>query len=89
MKVSLNQDVEQFIHSQVKIGKYTSTDEVIVAGIKLLEEKERIYKGRFEEMRREVAVGVEASTRGEVIDGETVFRELQQKLSLVNKQPNE
>ena len=51
-----------------------------MAGIKLVEERERIYQGRFEELQREIAIGIEAAERGEVVDGETVFRNLQQRL---------
>lgn len=80
MNVSLTPELEQFIQNQVESGKYTSVDEVIVAGIKLLEERERIYKGRFEELKREIMIGIEAADRGELIDGETVFRELREKL---------
>ena len=80
MNISFTPELEQFIQSQVASGKYTSTEEVIVAGIKLLEERECIYKGRFEELQREVMVGVEASERGEVIDGEIFFRQLEHKL---------
>jgi len=80
MNVSLSSEIEKFIESQVESGKYPSAEEVIVAGIRLLEERERIYKGRFEELKREIMLGVEASQRGEVVDGETVFSQLQQKL---------
>jgi antitoxin ParD1/3/4 len=80
MSISLTPELEQFIQNQVASGKYTSTEEVIIAGIKLLEERENIYKGRFEELKREIAIGIEASERGEVIDGEIVFRQLEQKL---------
>lgn len=80
MNVSLSSEIEKFIESQVESGKYPSAEEVIVAGIRLLEERERIYKGRFEELKREIMLGVEASERGEVVDGETVFSQLQQKL---------
>ncbi|MFB2971744.1 type II toxin-antitoxin system ParD family antitoxin [Aerosakkonema sp. BLCC-F183] len=80
MNISLSSEIEKFIESQVESGKYPSAEEVIVAGIRLLEERERIYKGRFEELKREIMLGVEASERGEVIDGETVFFQLQQKL---------
>lgn len=80
MNISLTPELEQFIQDQVKSGKYSSVDEVILAGLKLLEEREYIYKGRFEELQREVMIGVEAAERGEVIDGEIVFHELQQKL---------
>jgi antitoxin ParD1/3/4 len=80
MNISFTPELEQFIQSQVESGKYASTEEVIFAGIKLLEERESIYQGRFEELQREIMIGVEASERGEVIDGETVFYKLQQKL---------
>lgn len=80
MNVSLTPELEQFIQSQLESGRYASSDELIIAGIKLLEEQERIYKGRFDELQREILIGIEASEQGEVVDGETVFRELEQKL---------
>lgn len=43
MNVSLSPELEQFIHSQVEGGKYTSAEEVIQAGIRLLEEQEHTY----------------------------------------------
>ena len=49
MNISLTPELEQFIQSQVASGNYTSPEEVIIAGIRLLEERERIYKGCFEE----------------------------------------
>lgn len=80
MNVSVTPELEQFIQSQVESGKYTSADEVILTGIRLLEERDRIYKGRFEELRQEVRIGIEASEQGQVVDGETVFHQLRQKL---------
>jgi hypothetical protein len=53
------------------------------------EERERIYKGRFEELRGEIMVGVEASERGEVVDGEIVFSQLQQKLQQLRDREGE
>ena len=80
MEIALTPEVEQFIRGQVASGKYSSAGEVILAGIKLLEERERLYQGRFEELQREIAIGIEAAERGEVVDGETVFQNLQDKL---------
>ncbi len=88
MNISFTPELEQFIQSQVSSGKYDSIEEVIVAGIKLLEERECIYQGRFAQLQREIAIGVEASERGEVIDGEVVFHQLQQKL-LSRRQQND
>lgn len=89
MNVSLTPEIEQFIQSQVESGKYTSPDEVILAALRAFEERERIYKGRFEELRREIMVGVEASERGEVVDGEIVFSQLQQKLQQLRDREGE
>ncbi len=80
MNVSLTPELEQFIYNQLESGKYASADEVIRAGLGLLAAQEHIYKGRFEELQREIILGIEASERGEIVDGETVFHELQQKL---------
>lgn len=80
MPITLPPELEQFIKNQVASGKYASTDEVFLAGIKLLQERENLYQGRFEELRREIMVGVEAAERGEFLDAETVMIGLQEKL---------
>ncbi len=80
MNVSLTPELQQFIQSQLESGRYASSDELIIALIKLLEERDRIYKSRFDELQRKIIIGIEASEQGEVVDGETVFRKLEQKL---------
>ena len=85
MNVSLTTDIEQFIHTQVESGKYASADEVIIAGIRLLEERERIYKGRFEELQREIMIGIEQLDRGEMLDGREVIEQLRQKNQALRK----
>ncbi|MFP4410976.1 type II toxin-antitoxin system ParD family antitoxin [Coleofasciculus sp.] len=82
MNVSLTPELEQFLQRQVEGGKYASPEDVILAALRAFAERERIYKGRFEELREEILVGVEASKRGEVVDGEMVFSQLEQKLLL-------
>lgn len=86
--MSLTPELEQFIHSQVESGKYSSVNEVILAGLRLLEERERIYKGRFEELQREVLIGSEQLERGEVVDGPTAMSELREKLQKRRAQVN-
>jgi antitoxin ParD1/3/4 len=77
MNLSLTPEVEQFIQIQLESGKYATAEEVVLAGIKLLEEQEKIYKERLEELKREIMIGIEASERGEVIDGEEFFQKMQ------------
>jgi len=79
MDVSLTLEIERFIHSQVESEKYGSAADVIQAGIRLLEERDSIYKGRFEELRQEVSIGVEQLDRGERLDGKAVIEQLRQK----------
>ncbi|MUG93468.1 type II toxin-antitoxin system ParD family antitoxin [Scytonema sp. UIC 10036] len=66
--------------NQVASGKYALSEEVVLAALQTFAERNRIYKGRFEELQQEIAIGVEASLREEVIDGETLFSHLQQKI---------
>jgi antitoxin ParD1/3/4 len=79
MEVLLTAELEQFIQSQVEKGAYASASDLILAGVKLLEERERVYQGRFEALQREVLVGVEQLDRGERLDGRQVIEQLRQK----------
>lgn len=85
MSISLTPELEEFIQSQIESGKYSSTEEVIIAGIKLLKERERIYKGRFEELKREIMVGVEQLEGGKRLDGREVIEKLRQRNQAIRK----
>ena len=52
---------------------------MILAGIRLLEERERIYKDRFKELQREIMIGVEQLDRQERLDSREVIEQLRQK----------
>ena len=81
MNIELTPELEQIIQQQLDSGNYKSIDEVIYAGVKLLDQLEKTYQGRYEELRQEVLQGIEASDRGEVIDSQVVFQNLQAKLN--------
>ncbi|MBG1270383.1 type II toxin-antitoxin system ParD family antitoxin [Nostoc sp. WHI] len=85
MNISLTTELEQFIQSQVASGKYSLSEEVILAGIRLFEERERIYKSRFEELQREIMIGVEQLDRGERLDSREVIEQLRQKNQTLRK----
>lgn len=80
MNITLTPELEQFVQRQIESGKYASAVEVVLAGVALLQDIDILYKGRFEELKQKVSEGVEAAERGEMIDSETVFRNLQIKL---------
>jgi len=71
------------IAQQIKTGKYQDDLVVIEEGLRLLAERDRIYRGRFEELKREVMIGVEELRRQEGINAEEVFSELEEDLQQI------
>jgi antitoxin ParD1/3/4 len=80
MQVSLPPEVEALLQRQLSSGKYQNALEVIVAGIKLLEQQEDIYQGRLSELQQEARIGLEASQQGKVVDGLTAMNQIRANL---------
>ena len=86
MNISLTPELEQFIAEQVKSGKFFDATEVVTEGLRILWERDRIQKARLAELKEKIRIGIEASDRGEVVDGEEVFAELEEELRLMEAQ---
>lgn len=80
MNLSLRPELERFINSAVKRGRYSSAEEVVSAALQLLQEREMERMARLEDLRKEIAVGIADSDRGDVFDGEEVIRELREEI---------
>lgn len=80
MQIVLPPEVEAMVQRQVATGKYTNALEVILAGVKLLEQQEDIYQGRLEELQEEARIGWEASKEGKVVDGPTAMAQIRANL---------
>lgn len=76
MQIVLPPEVEVLVQRQLSSGKYQNAIEVILAGIKLLEQQEDIYQGRLQNLQQEARIGWEASQRGEVVDGVTAMAQI-------------
>ena len=85
MEITLTPELEQYIQAKVSSGEYALPSEVFLAGIKLLQDIEQTYQGRFEELRNEVRIGLEAAELGDVVDGDTVFSRLQERLNALRR----
>jgi antitoxin ParD1/3/4 len=81
MEITLTPEVEQYIQSKISSGQYASASEVFFAGIKLLQDIEKTYQGRYQALRDEVKIGLDASERGEVMDADAVFSQLHERLN--------
>jgi antitoxin ParD1/3/4 len=76
LNVSLTPELERFVQSRVDSGRYQTASEVIREGLRMLEERERARETVLEELRAKIQRGSEQADRGELLDGETVFREI-------------
>ena len=89
MEISLTPELDQFIKRQIDSGNYSSAADVVLTAMQFFEEHEQVYKGRFDELRREVMIGYEAAERGELMDGEVIFECLRTKLAQRRVQASE
>jgi putative addiction module CopG family antidote len=53
MQIVLPPEVEALVQRQLINGKYNSAIEVILAGVKLLEQQQDIYQGRLQELQQD------------------------------------
>lgn len=80
MNVSLTPELEELVHEKVKSGRYLSASEVVREGLRLLEERDRLYKARLADLQKEITIGVEEADRGELVDGEVVMQGIYEDL---------
>lgn len=67
MNVSLTDELEAMVQDKVRSGMYNSASEVIREGLRLLKEHDQIRQMQLEELRKEVAIGVDQLDRGQVV----------------------
>ncbi|MBE9034157.1 type II toxin-antitoxin system ParD family antitoxin [aff. Roholtiella sp. LEGE 12411] len=80
MNVPLTPELEQLVKDKVTSGRYHSVNEVIGEALRLLEERDRLQEQRLAELKAKIREGLEASERGEVVDGEEVFAEIEEDI---------
>ena len=78
MNLTLNPTSEQIVRRKVESGDYPFPEDVVNEALRLLEERD---ESRRDELRREIALGIEEVNRGELVDGEEVFEELRRRLA--------
>jgi antitoxin ParD1/3/4 len=82
MQLVLPPELEELVQRQLTKGNYQTAIEVILAGVRLLEQQEDIYQGRLPELQREAKLGWEAAQRGELVDGAAAMAQIRADLRL-------
>lgn len=87
MNVSLTPELETLINQKVESGLYTSASEVVREALRLLKEQDILRQIRLEELRKEIAIGIEAAERGEVgpLDIEEIKAEGRKRLAALRE----
>jgi len=80
ISVSFTRQQAEFLAACVASGRYQSTSEVVREGLRLLEDRQRRRQAELERARALIQEGADQLDRGEVVDGETFFREWDEEL---------
>ena len=85
IEVHLTPDLERLVQDRVHAGRYVSASEVVMEALRLLEERDHLLERRREAIRKKIDEGWESLQRGEGLDGEAVFAELEAELDDLEK----
>lgn len=76
MRLQLKRDTEKLIEERIKPGSFASADDVVLAGLKLLDEREQASRLGLKESRQKITIGLQQLDGGHGVDGDAVFEEL-------------
>jgi antitoxin ParD1/3/4 len=65
MNISLTQELEALVQETVRSGRYSSASEVVREALRLFQEREQVRQIKLEQLRKDIAVGIEQIERGE------------------------
>lgn len=78
MDISLKPELESFVSSQVTLGKYRDSSQMIEEALRLLEKRLQ-YDQWVQELEQKINVAVAQIERGEGVDGEVAIAQLRQR----------
>ncbi len=68
MEISLPQDLQQFVEEKVRAGQYANQSDVIRGALEVLKAQETLTPEDIEELRKEIAIGIEQADRGDFVE---------------------
>ena len=80
VNISITPELDAFLQSRVKSGRYQTTSEVVREALRLLERHEQDREAAILQLKAKLQRGAGQAERGELIDGDEVFDELRQMI---------
>jgi antitoxin ParD1/3/4 len=80
VNISITPELDAFLRSRVKSGRYQTTSEVVREALRLLERQERERDEAFQQLKARLETGADQAERGELLDGDAVFDELREMI---------
>jgi len=80
VNVSLTPELDAFLQSRVRSGRYQTTSEVVREALRLLERHERDRDEVFQQLKAKLERGAAQAERSELLDGDEVFDELREMI---------
>ena len=86
MNVHLTPELERLVQRKVKSGRYNSASEVVREALRLAEERDDLLEFRKRELSKQIAAGLAQLRRGNAVDGEEFFSQLERREGAQRKQ---
>lgn len=86
MNVSLTPELEEIVNLKVQSGMYNSASEVVREGLRLLQQRDEMYKVKLEGLRKEIQKGIDSLEAGLFKDGPTAMAEKKKRLLAMKDQ---
>ncbi len=79
MNITLAADLAAFVQLKLDSGRYHSASQVVGEALRLLAERDELVEHRKQEIRSGIAAGLCSLRRGEGIDGDEFFAQLERE----------
>ena len=80
VNISITPELDAFLQSRLKSGRYQTTSEIVREALRLLERQEKEHDEAYRQLKAKLERGAGQAERGEVIVGDEVFDELREMI---------
>jgi len=81
VNISLTPELDAFLQSRVKSGRYQTTSEVVREALRLLQNQEKEREAGLKQLKAKLQRSAAQAERGELLDADEVFQELRQLIA--------